>query len=169
MQSEGGGIEPVARDRQHTAGRAAIVADAAGIDEPQPVMVVDVWVVRMPEEECLRTSLMGSIGGTQQGGLYPQCVPVAQKQPVCAEKDEALALLKAPKVAVPGYLLKREAWIEPVQLLRIAPSVTEMDDGIERVCLLKLHGAEHIVRAAVGIGENKKLHKSAAAPQPGQK
>ena len=141
-----------------------MVADAAGIDEPQPIVVVDVRDVRVPVKQRLRAALSRLVGRAQQRGLHAQRVPVAEQHAAVAEKDDALALLKAAEVTVARHLLERDAGIQAVQRLRVAPAVAEVNDGVERRGALTLHGADHIVLIAVGVGKNENFHSSAAAP-----
>ena len=141
-----------------------MVADAAGIDEPQPIVVVDVRDVRVPVKQRLRAALSRLVGRAQQRGLHAQRVPVAEQHAAVAEKDDALALLKAAEVTVARHLLERDAGIQAVQRLRVAPAVAEVYDGVERRGTLPLHGADHVVLIAMGVGKKKNFHSSAAAP-----
>ena len=141
-----------------------MVADAAGIDEPQPIVVVDVRDVRVPVEQRLRAALSRLVGRAQQRGLHAQRMPVAEQHAAVAEEDDALALLKAAEVAVARHLLERDAGVQAVQRLRVAPAVAEVNDGVERGGALPLHGADHVVLIAVGVGKKKNFHSSAAAP-----
>ena len=109
-----------------------MVADTAGIDEPQPIVVVDVRDVRVPVEQRLRAALSRLVGRAQQRGLHAQRMPVAEQHAAVAEEDDALALLKAAEVAVARHLLERDAGVQAVQRLRVAPAVAEVNDGVER-------------------------------------
>ena len=97
-----------------------MVTDAAGIDEPQPIVVVDVRDVRVPVEQRLRAALSRLVGRAQQRGLHAQRMPVAEQHAAVAEEDDALALLKAAEVAVARHLLERDAGIQAVQRLCVA-------------------------------------------------
>ena len=141
-----------------------MVADAAGIDEPQPIVVVDVRDVRVPIKQRLRAALSRLVGRAQQRGLHAQRVPVAEQHAAVAEEDDALALLKAAEVTVARHLLERDAGVQAVQRLRVAPAVAEVYDGVERGGTLPLHGADHVVLIAMGVGKKKNFHSSAAAP-----
>ena len=91
--------------------------------------------------------------------------PAVEEQPaLSAEQFAALALLKAAEVTVARHLLERDAGIQAVQRLRVAPAVAEVNDGVERRGTLPLHGADHVVLIAMGVGKKKNFHSSAAAP-----
>ena len=65
------------------------------------------------------------------------------------QNQHALKRFKAPEIAVAGDLLERQARVELMQLLDIAPAVAKVDDALR---LYELHRAHHVVDIAVRVG-----------------
>ena len=76
-------------------------------------------------------------------------MPVRDEHAVIVQNQHALKRFKAPEVAVAGDLLERQARVELMQLLDIAPAVAKMDDALR---LYELHRAHHVVDITVRVG-----------------
>ena len=76
-------------------------------------------------------------------------MPVRDEHAVIVQDQHALKRFKAPEIAVAGDLLERQARVELMQLLDIAPAVAKVDDALR---LYELHRAHHVVDIAVRVG-----------------
>ena len=76
-------------------------------------------------------------------------MPVRDEHAVIVQNQHALKRFKAPKVAVAGDLLERQARVELMQLLDITPSIAKVDDAVR---LYELYRAHHVVDIAVRVG-----------------
>ncbi len=76
-------------------------------------------------------------------------MPVRDEHAVIVQNQHALKRFKAPEVAVAGDLLERQARVELMQLLDIAPAVAKMDDALR---LYELYRAHHVVDITVRVG-----------------
>lgn len=76
-------------------------------------------------------------------------MPVRDEHAVIVQNQHALKRFKAPEVAVAGDLLERQARVELMQLLDIAPAVAKVDDAVR---LYELYRAHHVVDIAVRVG-----------------
>ena len=76
-------------------------------------------------------------------------MPVRDEHAVIVQNQHALKRFKAPKIAVAGNLLKRQARVELMQLLDITPAIAKVDDAVR---LYELYRAHHVVDIAVRVG-----------------
>ena len=105
--------------------------------------------MRVPEQQNVRAHLLRPVPGGEKPVLHMQRVTVRDQHALVLKEKQPLGSFKATEVAVARHLLQRDVRIKPVQLLRVAPAVAEVDD---QAGIHQLDRPLHMFDIAVGIG-----------------
>ena len=110
----------------------------------------------MAEQQHIGPVLPGGVDGGHGGGLDVAGVAVQHEDADALYLQQALRLPGLAPVAVAGNHGHRQLGELPLQRLSVPDAVPQMQHlpGVEL-----LHGPDHVIHPAVGIGKNQNLHE----------